>query len=174
MLSVRWRLTTASSAERVRCSAWLGVRSDWVKGVESEFSVGVALPKGALGNGSVSPGRTWPKLPVGREDKQPCRRICEKQTDEVEECGKKRRLELQKTSGRSVSATLAEKLVCIEWPLVAEVVAEWTAEVVNTAAKLIEVALKHGWLSMREKHGLGTNREGQLGKCRRLMLIDRD
>lgn len=124
----------------------------------------MALPKSALGNGSVSPGWTWPKLPVGRENKQPCRRTCKKQTDEVEERGKKSGRELQKPSGQSVSATLAEKLVCVEWPVVAKVVAEWTAEMVNAAAKLVEVTLKHGWLSMTEKHGLGTNREWQLGK----------
>ena len=52
----------------VRCSAWLGVRSNWIKRVESEFSVRVALPESALGNSLVAPRWMRPKLPVGRED----------------------------------------------------------------------------------------------------------
>jgi hypothetical protein len=107
-----------------------------------ELALGVALPESALGGLAIATRRHWSGLPVGGEYDETSRRSGEKKTEQIADGCEELRCELKECWWNAIAAALAEKLVSEKWALVAWVVAERTAEMVDAAAKLIEIPLK--------------------------------
>ena len=122
----------------------LGVRSDWIECIEMELSVLVALPESVLGDLAITPRRCRATLPVCSENDKVSGGTCEKKPDQVEDAGQKLGCKLKEPGWSGVAASLAEKLVGKEWPLIVGVVAEWTTKMVDAASKFVEVALEKG------------------------------